>query len=136
MRHALALAVGLLIALVGAVPVQAHVVNDEYREGVTSCAGYDDCSSSATADETQESDDSSDSAGGALDAIAQCESGGGPSAVSPDGQYRGLLQFDQQTWESVGGTGDPAAASRSEQLARGAELYAERGSGPWPVCGR
>jgi hypothetical protein len=136
MRHALALAVGLLIALVGAVPVQAHVVSGDYREDVTSCAGYDDCTpDSATADETQESD-SSGSTGGGLDAIAQCESEGDPTAVSPDGQYRGLLQFDRQTWESVGGTGDPAEASSSEQLSRGAKLYAERGAAPWPLCGR
>ena len=68
--------------------------------------------------------------------IAQCESGGNPRAVSPNGKYRGKYQFDQQTWESVGGTGDPAAASPAEQDARAAQLYAERGAGAWPVCGR
>jgi hypothetical protein len=73
--------------------------------------------------------------GGTLSAIAQCESGGNPSAVSPDGQYRGLLQFDYATWQSVGGTGDPAAASPAEQYKRGAILYARSGSAPWPVCG-
>jgi hypothetical protein len=75
-------------------------------------------------------------AGGTLQAIAQCESGGDPGAVSADGTYRGLLQFDLQTWRSVGGTGDPAAASVEEQYRRGAMLYAQRGSSPWPVCGR
>src|SRR4029079_10369093 len=38
-----------------------------------------------------------------LEAIAQCESGGDPTAVSADGTYRGLFQFDYGTWASVGG---------------------------------
>jgi hypothetical protein len=70
-----------------------------------------------------------------LDAIAACESGGVPTAVSSDGAYRGKYQFDFGTWESVGGAGDPAAASESEQDYRAALLYAQSGSSPWPVCG-
>jgi Transglycosylase-like domain len=72
---------------------------------------------------------------GTLEAIAACESGGNPEAVSPDGTYRGLFQFDQGTWESVGGSGDPAAAPAAEQDYRAALLYSEAGSSPWPVCG-
>ena len=72
--------------------------------------------------------------GSSLDAIRQCESGGNYQAVSSSGTYRGAYQFDQQTWESVGGTGDPAAASPSEQDARAQMLYAQRGSSPW-ACG-
>jgi hypothetical protein len=68
--------------------------------------------------------------------IAQCESGGNPAAVSADGQYRGKWQFDQGTWESVGGTGDPAQASEAEQDRRAGKLYAQRGAAPWPICGR
>jgi hypothetical protein len=71
----------------------------------------------------------------ALDAIAACESGGNPAAVSPDGTYRGKYQFDYGTWGSVGGTGDPAAAPEAEQDMRAAMLYAAAGSSPWPVCG-
>jgi hypothetical protein len=71
----------------------------------------------------------------ALEAIASCESGGDPTAVSPDGTYRGKYQFDYGTWASVGGTGDPAAAPEAEQDMRAAELYARSGSTPWPVCG-
>ena len=67
--------------------------------------------------------------------VARCESGGDPGAVSPDGQYRGKYQFDQQTWNSVGGSGDPAAAPEAEQDQRAAQLHAQRGSSPWPVCG-
>jgi len=70
-----------------------------------------------------------------LDAIASCESGGDPTAVSADGTYRGKYQFDQGTWESLGGTGDPAAAPEAEQDYRAALLYERAGSSPWPICG-
>ena len=70
-----------------------------------------------------------------LEAIASCESGGDPTVVSSDGSYRGKYQFSFETWASVGGSGDPAAASESEQDYRAALLYAASGSSPWPVCG-
>ena len=70
-----------------------------------------------------------------LESIASCESGGNPAAVSSDGSYRGKYQFDYGTWESMGGSGDPAAAPESEQDYRAALLYASSGSSPWPVCG-
>ncbi len=70
-----------------------------------------------------------------LNAIAACESGGNPTAVSFGGTYRGLYQFDYGTWASVGGRGDPAAASAAEQTYRAALLYSRSGSSPWPVCG-
>jgi hypothetical protein len=71
-----------------------------------------------------------------MEAIASCESGGDPEAVSPEGTYMGLYQFDQGTWESVGGTGSPTEASAAEQTYRAALLYSESGSSPWPVCGQ
>lgn len=70
-----------------------------------------------------------------LDAIAACESGGDPTIVSSDGTYRGKYQFDYGTWESVGGSGDPAQAPESEQDYRAALLYSQSGSSPWPICG-
>jgi hypothetical protein len=70
-----------------------------------------------------------------LESIASCESGGDPGAVSSEGTYRGKYQFDQGTWESVGGSGDPAAAPEAEQDYRAALLYSESGSSPWPICG-
>lgn len=70
-----------------------------------------------------------------LESIASCESGGDPTAVSSDGTYRGKYQFDYGTWESMGGSGDPAAASEAEQDYRAALLYAASGSSPWPICG-
>lgn len=72
---------------------------------------------------------------GILERIARCESGGNPRAVSPGGHYRGKYQFDYGTWRSVGGTGDPAAASEGEQDYRAARLYQARGPQPWPICG-
>ena len=70
-----------------------------------------------------------------LEAIASCESGGDPRIVSSDGSYRGKYQFAVSTWESVGGSGDPAAAPEYEQDYRAALLYAQSGSSPWPICG-
>ena len=70
-----------------------------------------------------------------LDAIAACESGGDPTAVDSSGTYRGKYQFDLQTWASVGGSGDPAAAPEAEQDYRAALLMSRSGSSPWPVCG-
>jgi hypothetical protein len=68
-------------------------------------------------------------------ALRRCESGGNYAAVSSSGRYRGAYQFDQQTWESVGGTGDPAAASPAEQDYRAKLLYQRRGARAWPTCG-
>lgn len=70
-----------------------------------------------------------------LQAIAACESGGNPRAIGGGGLYRGMFQFDQGTWNAVGGTGDPAAASVAEQVKRAEILYARSGPGQWPVCG-
>ena len=70
-----------------------------------------------------------------LQRIAQCESGGNPTAISADGEYRGKYQFDRATWERFGGTGDPAQAPEAEQDRIAAALLAARGTSPWPVCG-
>lgn len=71
-----------------------------------------------------------------LQAIANCESGGNPSAVDSSGTYRGKYQFSIATWQGIGGSGDPAAASEAEQDKRAAMLYARSGAGQWPVCGQ
>jgi transglycosylase-like protein len=71
-----------------------------------------------------------------MQAIAACESGGDPHALGGGGTYRGKYQFDQSTWASVGGTGDPAAAPEAEQDKRAAMLYARVGRSAWPVCGQ
>lgn len=69
-------------------------------------------------------------------ALARCESGGNPRAVSSSGKYRGLYQFSMATWQGVGGSGDPAAASAGEQTHRAQLLYNRSGAGQWPHCGR
>jgi uncharacterized protein YabE (DUF348 family) len=68
-------------------------------------------------------------------ALAACESGGRPNAVSSSGTYRGMYQFSRGTWAAVGGSGDPAAASAAEQTTRAQMLYARSGAGQWPHCG-
>jgi Transglycosylase-like domain len=73
-------------------------------------------------------------AGGHLASIRACESGGNYSTNTGNGFY-GAYQFDMQTWQSVGGSGNPANASPAEQDKRAAMLMAQRGSSPWPVCG-
>jgi Transglycosylase-like domain/Putative peptidoglycan binding domain len=86
----------------------------------------------AAADEdTSQSGD----ANATLERIAQCESGGDPTAVSADGTYRGKYQFDRETWRQMGGTGDPAQAPEAEQDRIAAKLLAARGTAPWPNCG-
>jgi soluble lytic murein transglycosylase-like protein len=69
-----------------------------------------------------------------LRAIAACESGGNPRAVSSTGAYRGKYQFSRETWQAVGGSGDPAAAPEGEQDRRAAILLTRSGPGQWPVC--
>jgi hypothetical protein len=69
-----------------------------------------------------------------LRSIAWCESHNNPRAVSSSGAYRGLYQFSFSTWRVVGGSGDPAAAPRSEQTWRAWVLLKNHGSGHWPVC--
>jgi peptidoglycan hydrolase-like protein with peptidoglycan-binding domain len=71
-----------------------------------------------------------------LEAIARCESGGDPAAVSADGQYRGKYQFSRATWRSMGGKGDPAAAPEAEQDRRAALLLRRQGPSAWPSCAR
>ena len=68
--------------------------------------------------------------------IAQCESGGDPTAVSADGRYRGKYQFSRATWEALGGEGDPAEADEATQDAMALKLYEERGTAPWPSCSK
>jgi hypothetical protein len=68
-------------------------------------------------------------------AIAACESGGDPTADTGNGFY-GKYQFSLETWQAVGGTGNPAQAPEAEQDRRAAALYAQAGPSPWPVCGR
>lgn len=64
-----------------------------------------------------------------------CESGGNYSTATGNGFY-GAYQFVIGTWYSVGGTGNPANASKLEQDYRAVLLLKRSGAGQWPVCGR
>jgi len=66
--------------------------------------------------------------------IAECESGGNPRAISPGGRYRGKYQFSRDTWQNLGGTGDPAAAPEWLQDRLALKLYRQSGTSPWPSC--
>jgi hypothetical protein len=66
--------------------------------------------------------------------IAECESGGDPTAVSPGGQYRGKYQFSVDTWRGLGGKGDPADAPEWLQDRMALKLYRRSGTAPWPNC--
>jgi nucleoid-associated protein YgaU len=69
------------------------------------------------------------------DAIAACESGGNWSTNTGNGYYGGL-QFSPGTWKANGGTGNPANASREEQIRVANNVLASQGIGAWPVCGK
>jgi LysM repeat protein len=73
------------------------------------------------------------SSGSVWDRLAQCESGGNWSINTGNGYYGGL-QFTLSTWRSLGGSGYPNQASRSEQIARAQILQARSGWGQWPAC--
>jgi peptidoglycan hydrolase-like protein with peptidoglycan-binding domain len=79
--------------------------------------------------------ESSADPGTILERIAECESGGDPTMNTGNG-YFGKYQFSRATWRSVGGRGNPARASESEQDRRALRLYRREGTKPWPVCGR
>lgn len=71
--------------------------------------------------------------GSVWDRLAQCESGGN-WAISTGNGYYGGLQFTMSSWAAVGGSGNPAAASRDEQINRGKILQSRQGWGAWPAC--
>lgn len=68
--------------------------------------------------------------------VRRCESNGDYAIVSASGRYRGAYQFSVQTWQGVGGSGDPAAASPAEQDMRALKLLRMQGKRAWPVCSR
>lgn len=68
------------------------------------------------------------------DAVAQCESGGNWGANTGNGAYGGL-QFKPATWAQYGGVGNPATASREQQIAVANRVLADQGLDAWPKCG-
>ena len=68
------------------------------------------------------------------DAVAQCESGGNWAINTGNGHYGGL-QFKQATWNANGGVGNPAQASREEQIRVAENVRGSQGMRAWPKCG-
>lgn len=72
--------------------------------------------------------------------LAMCESGGRPNAVSGTRkQFQGLFQIEYpRTWVAHGGPKElpPKAASVMEQFYVALHIYVDRGSKPWPYCGK
>jgi peptidoglycan hydrolase-like protein with peptidoglycan-binding domain len=71
-----------------------------------------------------------------LEEIAECESGGDPTAISRDGRYRGKYQFSRATWRALGGAGDPAKAPEAEQDSLARILMQRQGPSAWPTCSK
>ncbi|WP_112271343.1 transglycosylase family protein [Lentzea terrae] len=67
------------------------------------------------------------------DALAQCEASGNWAANTGNGYYGGL-QFTPSTWKANGGTGNPANASREEQIRVAENVLRTQGKGAWPSC--
>ncbi|GAB3486997.1 hypothetical protein GCM10027440_32270 [Nocardiopsis coralliicola] len=125
---------------------------EETQERREQVAGASAASGTTTPEkEEEEEEEESESGGGtpptdgSADAnslnwggLADCESGGDPTAVNSAGGYYGLYQFSMATWESVGGSGSPAEASPDEQTSRAKMLYDAVGGNwqsQWPECG-
>ncbi|NJC21768.1 uncharacterized protein YabE (DUF348 family) [Arthrobacter pigmenti] len=75
-------------------------------------------------------------AGGAWQALAQCESGGNWSINSGNGYYGGL-QFSESSWLGAGGgqyAPLPHLAAPAEQIATAEVLKQNGGWGHWPSC--
>ena len=70
---------------------------------------------------------------GTWDQLAECESGGNWNIDTGNG-YRGGLQFKQSTWEAYGGSGNPAQASKAEQIRVAENVQQGQGWGAWPAC--
>ncbi|MDX3658348.1 transglycosylase family protein [Streptomyces sp. ID05-26A] len=70
------------------------------------------------------------------DALAQCEASGNWGANTGNGYYGGL-QFTQQTWNAYGGQGNPANASREQQIAVAERVAVGQGvNNAWPSCSK
>jgi LysM repeat protein len=67
------------------------------------------------------------------DALAECESGGNWNTSTGNG-FSGGLQFTPSTWAAFGGDGNPAAASREQQIAVAENVLDGQGWGAWPAC--
>ena len=94
---------------------------------------YSDDSGSGSGEEAPASAPASTGGGTVWDQLAECESGGNWGISTGNGYYGGL-QFSQGSWNAAGGSGNPANASREEQIRVAENLQAQQGWGAWPAC--
>ena len=71
-----------------------------------------------------------------LEAIAACESGGNPSTNTGNGFYGEVPVHAEHVGVGRRHRQPGRRAPEAEQDARAAQLYAQQGSSPWPVCGQ
>ena len=78
-----------------------------------------------------------------LGRLRECESTHNYQAISRSGIYRGAYQFDQTTWDGVAERHfpwligiDPINTAPWWQDSMARALWTERGSQPWPICGK
>jgi hypothetical protein len=88
---------------------------------------------SGSGEEAAASAPASTGGGTVWDQLAECESGGNWGISTGNGYYGGL-QFSQSSWNAAGGSGNPANASREEQIRVAENLQAQQGWGAWPAC--
>jgi len=74
---------------------------------------------------------SADPSAAVWDRLRSCESSGNYQSVDSNAAHFGAYQFDQSTWDSVGGKGRPDNATAAEQDYRALYLYRMRGWQPW-----
>lgn len=136
LEHPDVLRVGMTLSI----PADPDDINGRPLPGPSPSAGGSSQGSTTTSGREEPSGSGSSPSppsGGEWGRISACireiESGGDYGAVNPSGRYRGAYQFDAQTWASVGGSGDPAAASPAEQDRRARILWEQRGLQPWPT---
>lgn len=67
------------------------------------------------------------------DRLAECESTSRWNVNTGNGYYGGL-QFSQNSWEFVGGTGRPHEASKEVQIEMAERLLSKQGWNAWPKC--
>lgn len=127
--HRRRLVAGAILAALVAVPVVLVVRGGGGSSGDTAAAG----SATTTVDAAAYVAALSPQRVQTWDSLAECESSGNWSDDTGNGFYGGL-QFTLDSWQTVGGTGNPADASRDEQIMRAEMLQQEQGWAAWPDC--
>lgn len=143
------IAVGLVVAVVLGVVLVGYLVlggsgsgdggsgsQEAAAEAATTTAPASGASPSATVPDTDPSEyvaSMSPQRVETFNSIAQCESSGDWSADTGNGFYGGL-QFTLDSWQLVGGSGNPADTSQDEQIMRGSLLQTRQGWVAWPQC--